>query len=205
MPALTLATLMSEATAAVGARSDLAASTVSLYANIAQLEIAAMVPHTELLTTQTLVLGAGSNATTLPADLGEVVDVSRPNSYDSFGHRLLTPVPLREIDEASEGTTQGVATRYAVSANSILFYPTSASHDTFTLRYVKVPADMSALTSQPSLHTRYHPALLYKLCENLADRVLDTERAAYYRNKVISVLGTVPTPAEALVRNERPR
>lgn len=200
MPSLTLATLMSEATAALGSRTELAASTVSLYANIAQLEVAAMLPHTELLASTTLVLAANSNATVLPADLGEIVDVSRPNSYDSFGHRVLTQVPLAQIDNASEGTQTGVANRYATSANSILFYPTSTSQDTFTLRYVKVPSDMTNLTDRPSLHTRYHPAILYKLEENLADRVLDLQRAAYYRNKCLSVLGTVPQPGEAKTR-----
>lgn len=200
MPSLTLGTLMSEATAALGARTELTASTVSLYANIAQLEVAAMLPHTELLATQTLVLAAGSNATVLPADLGEIVDVSRPNSFDSFGNRLLTQVPLAQIDNASEGTATGVSNRFATSANSILFYPTSTSVDTFTLRYVKVPSDMTNLTDLPSLHTRYHPAILFKLQEDLADRVLDTQRAAYFRNKVISVLGTVPQPSEAKTR-----
>lgn len=191
---------MSEATAALGSRTELTASTVSLYANIAQLEVAAMLPHTELLATQTLVLGAGSNATVLPGDLGEIVDVVRTNSFDSFAHRVLTQVPLREIDDASEGTQTGVANRFATSANSILFYPTTTSVDTFTLRYVKVPSDMTNTTDAPSLHTRYDPAILYKLCENLADRVLDTQRAAYYRNKCISVLGTVPQPTEAKTR-----
>ena len=197
MPSLTLGTLMSEATAALGSRTELGASTVSLYANIAQLEVAAMLPHTELLTSTTLVLGAGSSATVLPADLDRIVDVSRPNSYDSFGYRVLTQVSLAQVDNASEGTATGVCNRFATSANSILFYPTSTSQDTFTLRYVRVPTDMSNTTDIPSLHTRYHPAILFKLCEDLADRVLDTQRAAYYRNKVISVLGTLPTPGEA--------
>lgn len=204
MPGLTLATLMSEATAALGNRLDLSASVVSLWANAAQQEVAAMLPHTELMATATLVLGAGSNATVLPADFGEAVDVSRPNSYDSFGYRLLTAVPLREIDNASEGTAQGVANRYAISANSILFYPTSASQDTFTLRYVKVPSDMTALTALPSLHTRYHLPILYKTIENLADRVVDNARALHFRNKFLSAMGATPQPADVLTRAEKP-
>ena len=202
MPALTLATIASEATAALGNRLDVSISVVSLYANIAQQEVAVMLPHTELLKTQTLVLGAGSSATVLPADFGEVVDVFRVNSFDSFSARLLTQVSLREIDNASEGTATGVSNRYALSASSILFYPGSTSVDTFTLRYVSVPSDMTNLTDRPSLHTRYHPAVLFKTIENLADRVVDNPRAAFYRQKVISVLGTVPTPSDAKTRAE---
>ena len=200
MPGLTLATLMSETTAALGSRLDLSLSRVSLHVNIAQQEVAQMLPHTELLASTTLVLGASSNATVLPADFGEIVDVSRPNSYDAFAQRILTRVPLRQIDNASEGTATGVANRYAISANSILFYPTTTSQDTFTLRYVKVPSDMTALTAIPSLHTRYHLAVLWKTCENLSDMVVDNPRAAYYHNKFLSVMGATPQPSETLSR-----
>lgn len=200
MPALTLANLLSLTTKALGNRLDLTASELSLQANIAQQEIAAMLPHTELMKSSTLVLAAGSNATVIPADFAEVIDVFRPNSFDAMGYRILTQVPLREIDNASEGTATGVANRYAISANSIVMYPTTTSQDTFTMRYVGVPSDMTNLTDRPSLHTRYHPAVLYKLQENMADLVVDNERAAYFRNKCISVLGTVPTPSDTLSR-----
>ena len=203
MPGLTLGTLMSEATAALGSRLDLSASVVSLHVNIAQSQVAKMLPHTELLASATLVLAAGSNATVLPADFGEAVDVSRPNSYDSRGFRLLTAVPLRQIDNASTGTQTGTANRYAISANSILFYPTTTSQDTFTLRYVAVPADMSLTTTLPSLHTRYHVAILYKTIENLANRVVDNTRAGFYHNLFLSEMGATPQPAETLTRSER--
>ena len=96
-----------------------------------------------------------------------------------------------------------MANRYAISANSILFYPTSTSQDTFTLRYIRVPSDITTLTAQPSLHTRYHDAILWKTCENLADRVVDNPRAAYFRNKFLSVMGSIPTPSDVLNRSER--
>ena len=203
MPALTLATLLSEATSALGNRLDLSVSQLSLHANLAQQEVAAMLPMTELIKSATLVLAAGSSATVIPADVDKIVDVFRPNSFDNLGYRLLTPVPLREIDNASEGTATGVANRYAISANSVHFYPGSTSQDTFTMRYVCVPSDMTNLTDRPSVHTRYHAAILYKFQENLADRVVDNQRAAYFRNKFISVMGTIPSPSDALNASER--
>lgn len=203
MPALTLAALISETTAALGNRLDLTTSQVSLHANLAQLEIASMLPHTELLAESTLTIAASGTSVSLPADYGEAVDVFRPNSYDAQSYRLLTQVPIREIDNASEGTTAGTANRYAVAGSKLHVYPYPTSLDTFVLRYVKVPSDMTNLTDRPSLHTRYHPAILYKTMENVADRVVDNQRAAYYRNKVISVLGATPTPGAALQRSER--
>lgn len=206
MPALTLQTLLSEATANMGNRLDLSVSQLSLQANIAQQEVAQMLPMTELFKTATLVIAANSNATVIPADVAEIISVTRTNSYDSFGYRLLSNVSTRVIDNAADstGTATGVANRYAVSGNSFLVYPTSTSQDTFVMRYVSIPSDMTNLTDRPSIHTRYHTAVLWKMCENLSDRLMDNPRGAYYRNKCISVLGTIPTPSEALNRNERP-
>jgi len=203
VPGLTLQTILSQATTVLGNRTELTPSQVSLQANMAQEEIAAMLPHTELHKSATLVLAAGSSATVIPADFAEVVTVFRVNSFDSFGYRLLTPVPLRQIDNASEGTQTGVANRYAISANSILFYPTSTSQDTFTMRYVSVPSDMTNLTDRPSLHTRYHSAVMLKTMEYLSDLVVDNQRAAYFRNRFVSLMGTIPTPSDVLNRSER--
>jgi hypothetical protein len=194
VPAMTLGTLLSEATAALGNRTEIPLSVMSLHANLAQLEVASMLPQLELMSTTTLVLGAGSQSTNLPADFAEVVNLSRPNSYDAMGYRNLSLVPSRVIDNASEGTTAGTTDRFAVIAGSILFFPPPASTDTFLLRYIKTPSDMTALTALPSLATRYHPAILYKLIENVADRAVDNARAAYYRDKFLSVMGTIPTP-----------
>lgn len=205
MPALTLAVLLSEATSALGNRLELSVSQLSLHANLAQQEVASMLPHTELMKTATIVLAAGSGATVVPADFGEAVDVFRPNSYDAMGYRLLTAVPTREIDNAADstGTATGVANRYALSGNSFLVYPASTSQDTLTMRYVSVPSDMTNLSDRPSLHTRYHPAVLYKFQENLSDRIVDNQRAAYFRNKFISAMGAIPTPSDTLNRSER--
>lgn len=196
MPALTLGTLLSETTAALGNRLDtgLTVSILSLHANLAQLEVASMLPQTELMSTATLLLGAGSQSTNLPSDFAEVVDICRVNSYDAMGYRNLSLVPPRVIDNASEGTTAGTVDRFAIVAGSVLFFPPPSSGETFVLRYIKTPSDMTALTATPSLATRYHPAILYKMQENVADRLVDNQRAAYFRGKFVSVMGTVPTP-----------
>ena len=203
MPSLTLQQLMSEATSALGQRLELTPSQISLHANLAQQEVAFMLPHTALQKTGQIVLAASSSVTTLPVDFAIAIDMTRANSYDSFGYRLLTEVPPREIDNASEGTATGQSNRYAISGQSILFYPTTTSQDTFTMRYIATPTDMVGLTTQPSLHTMYHPAILWKLCENLADRVVDNQRAAYFRNKFISVMGSLPSPSNQLNASER--
>ncbi len=203
MPALNLRTLMSEATASAGGRVDISLSQASLLANLAQLEVASMLPHGEMESTDTLSIQTSGYTAALPADFGETISLSRVSSFDNFGYRALTAVPIHQVDNASEGTATGTPNRYAIFNQQVVLYPTASSPHSLVFRYRKVPADMTALTDLPSLHTRYHPAVLYKLTETLCDRVLDSERAAYYRNKFISVMQTIPSTPELRTRSER--
>lgn len=207
MPTLTLQTLMSEATALVGGRLDMSASQVSLYVNMAQLEVARALPHGEM--EATVYLSSVTSATTaagFPADFDEPIALSRISAFDTFGYLHLAQVPIRQIDDAidSTGTATGSPNRYAIHNQDIWVYPVPSSALSLKLRYRKVPADMTALTAVPSVHTRYHPAILYKTAENLAMRALDAQLAAYYRNTYISFMQATPSTQEVRTRSERP-
>jgi hypothetical protein len=199
---------MSEATALVGGRLDMTASQVSLYVNMAQLEVARALPHGEMEATAYLSVVSTSKATAngFPADFDEPISVSRISAYDTFGYLHLTPVPIRAIDDATDstGTARGTPSRYAIHNQDIWIYPLASSDHSLTLRYRKVPSDMTALTAVPSLHTRYHPAILYKAAENLAMRAVDPQLAAYYRNTYISFMQATPSTQEVRTRSERP-
>ena len=206
MPTLTLATLMSEATALVGGRLDMSASQVSLYVNMAQLEVARALPHGEM--EATAYLSAVTSAKTVagfPTDFDEPITVSRSSAYDTFSHLGMTRVSIGQIDDAADstGTAAGSPNRYAIHNQDIWVYPTPSSALSLTLRYRKVPSDMTATTAVPSLHTRYHPAILYKAAENLAMRAVDPQLAAYYRNTYISFMQATPSTQEVRARSER--
>jgi len=207
MPNLTLQTLMSESTALIGGRLDMSASQVSLYVNMAQLEVARSLPMGEMeATTYLNVPASGLTLGGFPTDFDEPISISRISAYDSFGYLHLTQVPIREIDDASDsgGTATSTPNRYAIHNQDIWVYPLATSALSLKLRYRKVPSDMTALTATPSVHTRYHPAILYKTAENLAMRAVDPQLAAYYRNTYISFMQATPSTQEIRTRSERP-
>ena len=206
MPNLTLQTLMSEATALVGGRLDMSASQVSLYVNMAQLEVARALPHGEMEKTVYLAASISSlTANGFPTDFDAPISLSRASTYDGFSHMNLTRVSIGEIDDASDsgGTAVGVTNRYAIHNQDIWLYPKPSSTMSLTFRYRAVPADMTATTAMPSIHTRYHPAILYKTAENLAMRAVDPQLAAYYRNTYISFMQATPSTQETRAGAER--
>jgi hypothetical protein len=199
MPNLTLGTLISEATALVGGRLDMSVSQVSLYVNMAQMEVARAIPHGEMETT--VYLSASASSATcggFPANFDAPIALSRLSTYDSFGQLHLTQVSIAEIDDArdSNGTATGTPNRFALHGENIWLWPKPTSALSLAFRYRKVPSDMTATTEMPSLHTRYHPAILYKTAENLAMRAVNPELAAYYRNTYLSFMQATPTTQE---------
>ena len=206
MPNLTLGTLISESTALVGGRLDLTASQVSLYVNMAQLEVARAIPHGEMEATTALkVTASGKTASGFPSDFDVPLSLSRVSAYDGFSHLNLTRISIGEIDDAADsgGTATGTPNRYALMGEQVWLYPTPTSADSLLFRYRKVPADMTATTDMPSIHTRYHPAILYKTAENLAMRAVNPELAAYYRNTYISFMQATPSTQESRAQSER--
>ena len=207
MAMMTLQTLMSEATALVGGRLDMTASQVSLYINMAQLEVSRALPHGEMEATTYLTLSV-SSATAAgypPSDFDEPISVSRLSAYDGFSHLNLTRVSVGEIDDAADsgGTATGTTNRYAIHGDQLFVYPKSSSSVSLALRYRKTPSEMTLTTAVPSIHTRYHPAILYKAAENLAMRAVDPQLAAYYRNTFISFMQATPSTQELRGRSER--
>jgi hypothetical protein len=206
MPNLTLQALMSESTALSGGRLDMSASQVSLYVNMAQLEVARSLPMGEMEATTYLKVDiSAQTAGTFPANFDEPISLSRLSTYDSFGYMHLTQVPICDIDDAADsgGTATGIPTRYAIHNQDIWLYPRSSSAISLSFRYRKVPSDMTDLTSLPSVHTRYHPAILYKTAENLAMRAVNPELAAYYRNTYVQFMQATPSTQELRTRSER--
>lgn len=206
MAMMTLQTLMSEATALVGGRLDMSASQVSLYVNMAQLEVARALPHGEMETTTYLsCVTSTKTAAGFPSDFDEPISLSRSSTYDAFSHLNLTRVNIGQVDDATDstGTATGTSHSYAILGGDIWLYPTPSSAFSLTLRYRKVPSELTTLTAVPSVHTRYHPAILYKTAENLAMRALDPQLAAYYRNTYISFMQATPSTAELRQRSER--
>ena len=194
---------MSQATAMVGTRLDLTPSQVSFYVNMAILDVAKSAPHGALESVDTLSAITSRATVPLPTDYLAPIACSTVSSFDSFGNRLLREGSIHEIDNASEGTAENRPNRYAVFNRNLFLYPTPASPHSLTFRYRAVPADITALTSAPSLSTELHPAVLFKTAEYLFGITLDGEREAFARNRYLSYIQAVPPTEQLRYLSER--
>lgn len=209
MPAFTLRYLMSEATAMAGPSAHhLEPSRVSLYANWAIQEIALRTPMAEKEAIAVSSTSSGQAKFYLPADCDEIITLSyltstlgsSSNTFDSgfiggsgggHGGWVIRQASPWEVDSMSEGTLTGVPDRYLQYATWLEFYPSPNSAYSVQLRYYKRLDDLVSLDSTPSIATHYHPAVLLKTAELLAQRD-DTARAAYFANRYLSYMMSMP-------------
>lgn len=89
----------------------------------------------------------------LPADFSRWIDF-----YNSETGESLQSLELREFD-AQEATT-GRPTAYTVVGNQITLYPSPDAAYGLSLRYWRLPADMSADGDKPEIPVQYHEILI---------------------------------------------
>lgn len=89
----------------------------------------------------------------LPADFSRWIDF-----YSSETGEALLPLELREYD-ALEATT-GRPTAYTVVGDQITLYPSPDAAYGLSLRYWRLPADMSADGDEPEIPAQYHEVLV---------------------------------------------
>ncbi len=217
MPAWTLRYLMSESTAMAGEGAyALEPSRVSLLVNQAIQEVALTTPLAEkesLAITSTV---SGEAKMYLPADCDEIVSLSfltaatgvsfdnadalwwsqRGTVWDVSGSGnggwVIRQAAPWEVDSQSEGTATGVPDRYLQYATWLELYPSPNSAYSLQLRYYARISDLTGLDSMPSIATHYHGAVRLKTAELLCERVGDTARAAYFANRYIAYMMTMP-------------
>ena len=100
MPSWTLNDLLSHATARIGRRSDLAASTVSFYVNQAYQEIAQAEPGALLETIVVSSTTSGENRLSLPANMMELINLSWLTTNAVASGQTLRRAGLERCDSA---------------------------------------------------------------------------------------------------------
>jgi len=199
MPAWTLGTIMSSATAALGNRTDVTASTASLYANQAQLEVWSQLPFDEQEAIAISSTTVNENKITLPSDFLEPLTVSNLSATDPV---LLDSINLDQREMYS--TASGTPECYVLYANWLELVPTPDSAYSIQVRYRKQLSDMTETTDVPSVSTRYRFAVVLKTKELLAQHVImDTEAAAEAHNQYVSYMGSMPS--DRALRNRENR
>jgi len=197
MPSWTLATLMSSATAALGNRSDIALSTVSLWTNEAYERLWTELPENEQEALAVSSTTVNEDKLTLPSDFLEMVAVSNTSNSNT----LLDPINVDQLLAFSDSS--GVPRYYALYSDWLELRPVPDSAYSLELRYRKLRSDMTATTSLPSIATRYHQAIFLKTAELLADFVtLDPEKADRFRGLYRVHMATTPNDRALRARND---
>jgi hypothetical protein len=184
----TLGQVMSEATAIIGGRADIAASRASLYANQAAIDIQIAVEPLDLEGIATSSTTSGENRIALPTDFYDVLAL--------YNTSITPPQPITKwnyYDVDSAQTALGAPTNYLSYSSYLQLWPSPDSSYSLQLRYQVRPSVMTNLTAIPSFDTRFGMCWLYRTAEYLADSVKDYETALMMRNKFLSTLATIPS------------
>jgi hypothetical protein len=188
---LTLANISSIATALVQGRTDISASEVSFYANLAAGEVATRVMHRPLEGLAYSSTTSGENRVSLPTDFDFPISLS----ISSVGYGSATQ-QLQARDTPwldSTGTRLGQPTEYYVYGEWLELAPSPNSAYSLTFRYGKRMPTMLASTDTPALAERFHPAIAYKTAEMIALARNDLENAAVARNVYLTYLDSTPS------------
>ncbi len=196
---------MSKATTRIGRRSDIAASDVSFYVNMAYQEIAAAQPHALLETLTVSSTTSGENRIELPADCMEITMLSWLTT-DIGSAMTLRRISTDQVDAVN--TAQGKPSQYALYSNWLELWPSPDSSYSLQMRYIAYPSDMTATTMVPSLATEWRPAVLYLsealLHEHVGNELEGANARARYAGYAMSLKNTAARRAATGMRASLP-
>jgi len=200
----------------VGIGSEMEPSRVSQLANQAIQDIAIRTPMAEKETIAISSTSSGEPKFYLPADCDEIVTLSYltaatgigfdnsdalfwdqrgvaygGNADSGNGGWIIRQASPWEVDSVSEGTSTGVPDRYLWYGSWLELYPSPNSAYSVQLRYYKRISDLTNLDLSPSIATRFHYGVVLKTAELLAQPG-DTARAAYFANRYVSYMESIP-------------
>lgn len=160
MPNWTLGELMSQATLRAGRRSDIAASTVSLWVNQAIQDVALEAPQALLEKIAISSTSSGENRITLPSDYYETVSLSYLSATYGSAYTLTR---RSEVGLDADGFSPiGKSTHYALYNNWLELWPSPDSSYSLQLRYRGYPSDLTATSAVPSLDTEWRYVALLR-------------------------------------------
>jgi hypothetical protein len=199
MPSWTLSDIVSNATAGLGNRSEIALSTASFWANEAQRQVWDAMPHdlAEVIAISSTTVNEDKIA--FPTDFQELLHVS---SLSAGGNEPLEQINIENA--VSWSTATGEPTHYLLYADWLELRPIPDSAYSIQLRYRKQLSDMTALAAHPSVSTRLRYAVFLKTKELLADNVIRSpELAAEAQAQYLSYMRSTPSDRALKQRENR--
>jgi len=191
MPIWNLAELSSHATTALGNRSDLAASTVSFWVNMAGRTVWDSLPHAQQEKIATSSTTVNEDKLSLPSDFEEVLALSNLSSTADQPSLL----DLINLDQAEAYSTQsGLPKHYIQYADWLELRPVPDSAYSLQLRYRAQWSDMTTTSDHPSVATRLRYGIFLKSVELLARHVTqDDAKASWAHNEYVGFMTQMPS------------
>lgn len=183
-----LGQVMSFATSAIGNRSDIAASTVSVYANQAAIDINYAVEPQEMEAIAVSSTTSGENKITLPTDFQALLSLS---NISLAPNQLLVKKNYMDID--SRTTVVAAPQHYVLYDTWLELYPSPDSSYSLQMRYQSRPSVLTLPTATPSFDTRFSIAWMYKTAAYTAWHVKDFETANIFDQKYVAELARIPS------------
>lgn len=200
MALFTLGGCMSAATTLLGNRTEITASTASLYANQAALDIFFAVvpqPSESIAVSSTTVNGY---KIPMPTDAVAILSLS---NISISPPDVLEPADPFEFDSAS--TTSSRPTRYSqFGDNTIELWPIPDSTYSLQMRYTSRPVTLSLTTATPSFDTRWGLAWTYRTTSLLGEIIKEPDTAFLYQQKYLAELASKPSDQALRQRNRTP-
>lgn len=199
MPAWTLSDIVSNVTLALGKRSDIALSTVSFWANEAQRVVWDAMPHDKAETIAISSTTVNEDKMSLPTDFQEMLAISN-----------MSTTPAQMLDEInldnamSWSTSTGQPTHYLMFADYIELRPIPDSSYSMEMRYRKQLSEMTDLSSEPSVSTRFRFAVFLKAKELVAKHAISSpDLALEAQQEYLSYMMSTPSDRALKQRENR--
>lgn len=126
------------------------------------------------VTSQTVTPGATADYT-LATNVLEIIDLSSTASNVVYGITRVTAGEILEMRRSAAAATSPTLFYALAGHNTVMFHPTPAAADTFTIYYVPVPTALSATGDDPStaslggIPTAFHKAIEFYALSEAAD------------------------------------
>lgn len=176
MPTWTLGEIMSNATSRIGRRSDIAASTVSLWANVAIQDVQLEVPQSVLEKIAVSSTSSGENRIDLPEDFLEPLTLAYSGDSAPASTRTLRRWSEEQVD-AVGFESPGIPTQYVLYAGYMELHPSPSSAWSLQMRYRARGTDIVSTGSVPSLDTEWRFAAVLRTEQYLHEYLGNTDDA----------------------------
>lgn len=119
---------------------------------------------------------SGEEALALPEDFSRFIELSKPEVTE-----LLRPVSRQEFDVFTASTGRPVV--YVISSDEIFLYPTPDAVYEISLRYWRLPQDMTKDADLPEIPAQYHDLLVAYAMSKAYARENDYQASNFWKTE----------------------